>query len=1143
MIKKLPLILILFLAFLANNLWAQMQVSGIPMTIPGGPSSYNAMVQQLLGTGVTISNITLNCNTSLLQAGWFTAAGTNLGLTQGMLLTSGDINGGPGPNSLANYTGSVQSGLGDADLNNQVVGFTTNDACIIEFDIVPYCDTLSIKYVFGSDEYEEFVNSIYNDVFAFFISGPNPMGGNYVTQNIALIPNTTTPVSINNVNCNLNSTYYRCNSANSTAYGGICTTANCPSSNATTSLQYDGLTKVLKAKAAVIPCQTYHIKIAVADGGGHLLDSGVFLEAGGVNCSTPTLASVVSNGVEGCQNATFTFHYPTPLQNNDTLHFQIAGTATAGLDYVASAIPANLIIPAGASSGSISIPILNDGVADGGETIQLIYADTALCGTQIVMDTFTVYILDAPTSSVGPDKVVCSGEATTIGISPSFGHIYHWTPSTGIIGGTNNSALATVLLTNNTATAYTTTYTLIDSAGTTGCLSSNTVNITVNPHPQANFNTPDACLGLISPFYNTSFPPGFTSHWDFGDANTSNLFDPTHLYAAAGNYNVQLIVTDNNGCTDTLTKVLTIYPKPIADFTANPVCLHTASIFNDNSTNATQWKWNLGGSNIFTTQNITYTYPSSGLHQATLIVTNVQGCKDTISKPVQVYALPSAKFGATSKCVYDSILFQNQSVQGSNLLNAYIWDFGDFQASSQTNPAHLYAVADTFKVSLIVIDAFGCTDTFQKKVEVYPQPNALFTVNNACQKDSVLFINHSTIATGNISSTLWHFGDNTVSTFYSPSHTYNNAGFYWVNLLVKSNHACIDTVGQQIEIYPLPKPKFSANTACLGDATYFVDNSTLNSTTQIINAWNWNFGDSISSNLQNPTHTYAQAGTYNVVFSAISDKGCKDSVKFKVNVNELPELPLIKNDSVCVNGDATLLAINPYLAKVNWYNSPTDSLPFFTGIQYIFHNLMYDVEYYVQVVGTTTGCKTPMLPISAHVYPESVQALLITDSLLFLPNAVATFSVASNVPLNAYEWNFGDKTSSQEATPSHQYDYSAQFIVNVITTDTNQCEKFLQRVIEVKEVFGVHAPSAFSPNNDGYNDVFVVGTYEINALHIEIYDRWGKIIFISDDPNFSWDGKNQAGKVCPEGVYVYKVTALSNTKKEIEQAGTITLIR
>ncbi|MBT7142015.1 MAG: hypothetical protein HN894_01660, partial [Bacteroidetes bacterium] len=172
-----------------------------------------------------------------LSIGYFADPGNNFDFAAGVILSSGYISDAPGPNNSTGITGNT---TGPSDpLLNAIIPQTTNDAASLEFDFIPSADSLFFRYLFGSDEYPEFVNSSFNDVFAFFLSGPNPGGGNYINYNVALIPGTTTPVSINNVN----------NGQNSPPTGPCVNCAyyfdNLAVSNPNPAVEYDGLTTPL----------------------------------------------------------------------------------------------------------------------------------------------------------------------------------------------------------------------------------------------------------------------------------------------------------------------------------------------------------------------------------------------------------------------------------------------------------------------------------------------------------------------------------------------------------------------------------------------------------------------------------------------------------------------------------------------------------------------------------------------------------------------------------------------------------------------------------------------------------------------------------------------------------------------------------
>lgn len=268
-----------------NILSAQLLVS------PNGNAS--TLVNQIVGNNVTITNAVLNCGGS--AAGIFLSNNSNIGLNNGILLTTGSVANAMGPNNKSDKADCINSGSSISD--PQLLSIepkATYDGCILEFDIKPVCNTLQIKYVFGSEEYPEYVGSQFNDAFGFFIWGPNPAGGSYVGTNIARLPNST-QVAINNIN-------------NGSSNSGPCT--NCAyyvNNTGGTTIQYDGFTTPLTASVNVSPCFTYHLKLAVADAGDCDYDSGVFLEYGGISCSTsqvPTVATATTAAMCDLNNGT-----------------------------------------------------------------------------------------------------------------------------------------------------------------------------------------------------------------------------------------------------------------------------------------------------------------------------------------------------------------------------------------------------------------------------------------------------------------------------------------------------------------------------------------------------------------------------------------------------------------------------------------------------------------------------------------------------------------------------------------------------------------------------------------------------------------------------------------------------------------------
>jgi hypothetical protein len=235
-----------------------------------------SIVNAFFGGGANITNVVVNCPSGAIGTYTTTSSCTTLGIGSGIVLATGNISNinQPAGNLMSDYLGTYYV---DPQLTS-IVSNATNDVCILEFDIQPYCNQLLINFVFGSEEYPEWVGSSYNDAFGFFITGPGPAcnPGGYNNTNVATLPNGT-PVSINNVNAGSNSAYYNSSSS---------------------CIVFDGFTTPITRTVNVCPCATYHFKIAIADAGDNALDSGVFLDF--IQCAMTLTATTSYTNSSGC---------------------------------------------------------------------------------------------------------------------------------------------------------------------------------------------------------------------------------------------------------------------------------------------------------------------------------------------------------------------------------------------------------------------------------------------------------------------------------------------------------------------------------------------------------------------------------------------------------------------------------------------------------------------------------------------------------------------------------------------------------------------------------------------------------------------------------------------------------------------------
>ncbi len=371
-----------------------------------------------LGEGVQVTNITYDGDD--LAVGYFSNGLNDVGIDRGIIMSSGFATTAATANTAGGTTGNTNGGNSDPDLGPIATG-NLNDVSRYEVSFIPTADTLRFKYVFASEEYPEYACSGFNDVFGFFLTGPNPAGGNYVGQNIALIPDladpsgltfTTLPVTINNVNAGVvgaNGTLANC----SPPLGSLAFAAYYNDNSGSTTLTYDAYLNVFIAQAVVIPCQEYTIKLAVADVGDSAFDTGVFLEAKsfGTGSLEVELATLSLDGTvtEDCASASVTFALPSSANADYPIDFTIIGTATNGTDY--DTIPLDLFIAQGDSSVTIPIIAFEDGFLEGVETIGIdVQRDP--CNR----DTFWLFIRDNELvpPELGADTTICKNESVQL---------------------------------------------------------------------------------------------------------------------------------------------------------------------------------------------------------------------------------------------------------------------------------------------------------------------------------------------------------------------------------------------------------------------------------------------------------------------------------------------------------------------------------------------------------------------------------------------------------------------------------------------------------------------------------------------------------------------------------------------------------
>lgn len=336
-------------------------------------------------------------------------------------------------------------------------------------------------------------------------------------------------------------------------------------------------------------------------------------------------------------------------------------------------------------------------------------------------DSVLVVFTPEPSVDAGLNALACTNDAEIIlsGTVTGGSTTGIWTGGTGTFTSSDTDLNATYTPTAAEISSGNLFLTLTSTNNGT-CLSENdNVQISFIAPPFANFNYTEECLYDITAFNDFSLP-GYgtidTWSWDFGDLSTSTNQNETHQYATAGTYDVQLIVTSNVGCTDTVVNQISAFEVPVADFSYSSNCPGGQVIvdFNDESTTASDainyWYYDFGGLGNVTTENPTQLFPTNGDYSITHIVGSVNGCYDTIVEILSVPPYPVADFlfnASNASNVIAEVNFVNASLNEST----YDWTFGNGQTSIEENPNMYYTVNGNYTVSLVVTGSLGCSDS------------------------------------------------------------------------------------------------------------------------------------------------------------------------------------------------------------------------------------------------------------------------------------------------------------------------------------------------------------------------------------------------------------------------------------------------
>lgn len=621
------------------------------------------------------------------------------------------------------------------------------------------------------------------------------------------------------------------------------------------------------------------------------------------------------------------------------------------------------------------------------------------------------------------------------------------------LGDGNNAAIAAPQHTYGLPGLYDVSLTVTDADG---CVGSTVQPVEIYALPDPAFASVAVCDGENMDLLDVSQDvTGITTWaWDLGDGTTATTAFVSHLYPAAGNYDVTLTVTSGVGCTDQVTQQVAVFPNPVADFGFTQVCAGQVTQLNDASTVAvpssiTSWAWDIGNnaSIEYSTQNAQHIFGLGGAYDVTLTVTTDFGCETEVTLPVISNPNPLADATSTEACLGLPNDFTDLSSIASGTIAGWDWDFGDSNTSAVQNPQHTYGSFGTKPVTLTVTSDLGCTATIGITALVHELPVPAFAPIDDCYAANYPFANTSTIGTGALTGWVWDFGDGGTASDENPTHTYATFGTYDVQLTATSAFGCIDSITQSIVLHDNPVAGFEVPPVCQEEPVQLQDTSSIGEGNII--TWDWTFAGGGTSNDQHPTHAFLTSGNVNVTLTVTSDFGCTGTVTVPVPVFPKPVAAFSAPD-VCLNEETVITDLSTVATGTidtqEWELSDGT-----TETQQSFNHLfspagIYDITLMVE---TNQGCRDTLVQ-QTEVHELPVAAFDFSNVCLDVEALFTDLSTSTSGSVNQWLWEFGDSgTATGQGPQSHPYPAAGDYDVTLVVGTDVGCWDTLTQTITI----------------------------------------------------------------------------------------------
>lgn len=656
----------------------------------------------------------------------------------------------------------------------------------------------------------------------------------------------------------------------------------------------------------------------------------------------------------------------------------------------------------------------------------------------------------------------------------------------------------------------------------------------VNPHPVPQFSKYDTCPGFPVTLGDASaIVSGRVAQWNwlidssFSDTNSST----SYTTLTEGKHYIDYLVVSDSGCRAGIRDSFTIYQKPTASFTVPSVCLNAPILPDDQSLLADYLYWDLQDTS-YSGAPVSYTYKDTGTYRVKLLVSTLNGCKDSLEQSLRIYPIPPSTWETSGTCDYDNFSFEVDFDTSLYPGVQYAWLIQGQNYSGARQNLN-FSVPGTKSVQLSSTSSYACQSTTAGTTFVSQKPIAAIAQDIACEYQLSSIVDISNWRNSSTFIRSWTHGAGT-STDSILNLRFDQSNLSTFTLVIQTDSGCLDTATYIPDYYRLPTASYTVTGVCPDADITFTSTSTpgLGSS---LSQYNWVISQiPYSGPVQ--TDRYANGGLYPLKLVVESNQGCLDSIKGTFRILDVP-VPAVLEEEACIGlpvwlEDQSLLQ---YHKAVQW-----DWV--WDGKAYSGNRIsesFQDSGWYSYRLSLTTDSAcvfTDILSDSVRVYPGPTANFIANPLIVTLEKPLIRFSDKSTA--SVYQvWDFGNGDTAIGPEQEYRYSDTGEYNVNLRVINKYGCIADVRKPVWVKPPLSCYVPNVFSPNSDGLNDGFFPVCEGAEEIQFRIWNRWGVLVHESTEfkPWIPSDGSS--------GVYVYEIRVVDFASDYKLFRGTVTILK